>query len=225
MGKGQVVTSPSPLSPWGHFPLCTGAPFLAPGDSDIAPCGESVSSPSLAHLQGVLCAQTHRASEVPSPCVCSSHTHGPVLNKPGGLSRSVPVGSLGPCQTTLPPAIVGVSFWSARDLLRTRWSPQGVSAKACPALSAPHLTCRTGPYREAYPQSTTGNDVGPRRSDVHPVFSRCPPKYHDLVTATPPLTGRPWLRTPPKRVRAVTSVRGRTRTGRMWFGRTAPFET
>jgi hypothetical protein len=28
-----------------------------------------------------------------------------------------------------------------------------------------------------------------------------------------------------RRVRAVTSVRGRTRTGRMWFNRTAPFET
>ena len=28
-----------------------------------------------------------------------------------------------------------------------------------------------------------------------------------------------------RRVRAVTSVRGRTRTGRIWFNRTAPFET
>ncbi len=44
-----------------------------------------------------------------------------------------------------------------------------------------------------------------------------------------PLHRRPYGTTlavyPSKRVRAMTSVRGRTRTGRMWFRRTAPFET
>jgi hypothetical protein len=44
-----------------------------------------------------------------------------------------------------------------------------------------------------------------------------------------PLHRRPYGTTlaayPSKRVRAMTSVRGRTRTGRIWFHRTAPFET
>ena len=53
-----------------------------------------------------------------------------------------------------------------------------------------------------------------------------PPEVSPPGHSIAALTGRPWLRTPQKkRVRVVTSVRGRTRTGRIWFRRTSPFET
>ena len=54
---------------------------------------------------------------------------------------------------------------------------------------------------------------------VPPAVSR--PGHFDAAPDGTTLAAYPSRR----RVRAMTSVRGRTRTGRMWFQRTAPFET
>ncbi len=59
-----------------------------------------------------------------------------------------------------------------------------------------------------------------------PAESRHLPKYRCLAPSPRSITGPPWLRTP-YRVRATTSVRERTRTGRIGFvlQRTASFKT
>ena len=68
----------------------------------------------------------------------------------------------------------GGSLWLPDgNLRRTRSDPSGARAKACPALAAasqPHVGIDLRAVR--IPRLTTGNDVGPRRSDVHTLFSR-----------------------------------------------------
>ena len=92
---------------------------------------------------------------------------------------------------------------------------------ACPPWIVAHPTTAVGPQRP-HPQRfrrvrTLAHMQG--RIVVPPEVS--PPGH--FVAA---LTGRPWLPTPPEgEFEPMTSVRGRTRTGRIWFRRTSPFET
>ena len=99
------------------------------------------------------------------------------------------------------------------DLLRTRCSPQGARAKACPALSAASpplsdkaLSCGLSAV------SRRRNDVGPRRSGFLTVFSRRPHHAPGMssVDTRPPHRER--LVSQPqrfRRVRILTHIQGR----------------
>ena len=146
VGKGQVVTSPSPLSPWGQFPIFTGVRISHTGRPQrYCPLRGvcRLTFPCTRIVQVILCEQTNRRSGVPSRCVCSSHTPGPSPQPgQGEPSRSIPVGSLDPCHATRPPALVGVSFWS----LTTETSaghavvPKEREPRNAPRSPPPHLT-------------------------------------------------------------------------------------
>jgi len=173
-----------------HSPYLPACEFLAPGDpNDIAPCGESVSSPSL-----VLSSKWSSAS-IPTEDLKSHHLE-PVLSTHMGLPSSnredqsgrYPWANWTHAMGLVHLTIVGVSFWSPPPKRKETSSGHAVVPKEREPRSAPrspprHRTFRSRPYSAAYPSS---HDGGPTWDLVGQVFSPFSPDDPTRHPVCPP---------------------------------------
>jgi hypothetical protein len=268
VGKGQVGTSPSPLSPWGQCPIFTGVYISYTGRPQrYCPLRGvcSLTSPCTLIVQVVLCEPTNRGSGVRiTLSLFLAHTWAFPPTRPRrtfavdtrGLTGPMPCRSSTPLSSVCPLGLPKKKETSAGHA----GVPQEREPRTAPRSPPHHLALQLWPYSAAYPGSgdpgTTWDLVGQIFTPFSPGDPTTHPPCHPWIIAhstdrgrkkptpalqtredpsahgrpkrdTPrsvtawPLQRRPYGTTlaaypPRRRVRAVTSVRGRTRTGRIW---------
>ena len=163
-----------------------GAQFLAPGDpNEIAPCGESVSSPSLV-LTSTWSSASILTEDLEShhlASVLSTHMGLPLQTGQGepyavvtrGLTGPVPCGSSILLASVCPFGPSKHETSSGHAVL-----PKEREPRHAPRSPPPHRTCRTRPYRAAYPSSYNGGTTWDLVGQVFSPFSPGDPTTHPV---------------------------------------------